>query len=247
MASIAIGDIHGNLAALDDLLSKVVPTLATDDELVFLGDYIDRGPQSRQCIERIVALRRSAPCAVVTLVGNHEDWMLRSLRDPTRHSWVLGMEAIDTIASYSANAAAELARELRKLGPRLVSERVAAPYELFFSVVPDHHLEFFRTLQTHHRAEHAIFTHGGLDPFAGPVESQAVEALLWGTEDFPGAYCDHDILVYGHWNNADVDEQGWPQPHVENDTYGIDTIAHGVLTAIRFPGAEVIQSGKFRS
>lgn len=87
-----------------------------------------------------------------------------------------------------------------------------------------------------------MFTHGGLDPLAGPVETQNIESLLWGTEDFPAAYCGDDVVVYGHWNNADLDDDGWPHPHLENDTHGIDTIAHGVLTAIRFPGGEVMQS-----
>ena len=247
MATIAIGDVHGNLVALEDLLSKVVDEMDEDDELVFLGDYIDRGPHSRQCVDRILELQRDAPFAVITLLGNHEDWMLRSLDDTRRHSWVLGMEAMDTISSYSTNAAAELSHELRKLGPMLVTEQVPAPYELFFSVVPEDHLKFFQALRTHYRSEHAVFSHGGLDPLAGPIESQDAESLLWGTEDFPAAYCEDEIVVYGHWNNADLDQQGWPRPHEENDTYGIDTISHGVLTAIRFPGAEVFQSRRFKA
>jgi hypothetical protein len=48
--------------------------------------------------------------------------------------------------------------------------------------------------------------------------------------------------VYGHWNNADIDSAGWPRPRVIGNTVGIDTIAHGVLTAIRLPDHEVIQS-----
>ena len=59
MATVAVGDIHGNLLALDDLLNKVLPTLARDDTLVFLGDYIDRGPDSRGCLERIIRDRKS--------------------------------------------------------------------------------------------------------------------------------------------------------------------------------------------
>jgi len=59
MATVAIGDIHGNLSALEELLAKIMPTMGQDDVLVFLGDYIDRGPDTRGCLERLVRLRGS--------------------------------------------------------------------------------------------------------------------------------------------------------------------------------------------
>jgi predicted MPP superfamily phosphohydrolase len=124
MATVAIGDIHGNLAALQDLLPKVLARVGPQDTLVFLGDYIDRGAHSRGCLERIIGLKDEAPCPVVTLIGNHEDWMLKSLRDFTSHSWILGMEAFETIASYSVDAAANLRQELERAGSCLITERV---------------------------------------------------------------------------------------------------------------------------
>src|SRR5215510_9435426 len=108
MATFAIGDLHGNLSALEDLLDKLIPELSPADELVFLGDYIDRGPDSRGCIDRILALRSEAAFAVVTLLGNHEDWMLKSRRNPAHHSWILAMRGFSTIQSYSAEAAMQL-------------------------------------------------------------------------------------------------------------------------------------------
>ena len=98
MSLIVIGDIHGNLPALDDLLSKIES--ASPEEVVFLGDYIDRGPDSRACVQRILDFRDQAEFPVTCLMGNHEDWMLRSYHDLTKHSWLVGMEA-ETIASYS--------------------------------------------------------------------------------------------------------------------------------------------------
>src|SRR6266568_4134167 len=92
-------------AALEDLLAKVMPAMSQRDVLVFLGDYIDRGPDTRGCLDRMVRLRDEVPCPLVTLLGNHEDWMLKTMRDSTRHSWILGMEAFETIASYSVEAA----------------------------------------------------------------------------------------------------------------------------------------------
>ena len=97
MATIAVGDIHGHLAALDDLVAALLPELQSHDTVVFLGDYIDDGENVRGCIERLVELKNASPCRVVALMGNHEQWMLRSRDDPTRHSWVLSMAGLRTI------------------------------------------------------------------------------------------------------------------------------------------------------
>lgn len=120
MSTIAIGDIHGESRALADLLAQIRPEMQPDDTLVFLGDYIDRGPDSRGCVEQILRFKSEALCSVVTLLGNHEQWMLRSLHDETRHSWLFGMEALDTIKSYSQNAAHQMASALDLYGRRLI-------------------------------------------------------------------------------------------------------------------------------
>jgi serine/threonine protein phosphatase 1 len=91
MATIAIGDIHGNLRALDDLLGRVRDDITLSDTVVFLGDYIDRGPDSKGCIDRILDFRREIIGEVVCLRGNHEDWLLRTMDDYTRHSWLMGI------------------------------------------------------------------------------------------------------------------------------------------------------------
>ena len=66
MATYAIGDIHGDLAALRNLLELVLLELHNTDTLVFLGDYIDRGPDSKGCVEEIIQLKQDAPFSVVT-------------------------------------------------------------------------------------------------------------------------------------------------------------------------------------
>jgi len=247
MATVAIGDIHGNRLALEDLLEKVLPTLKPQDVLVFLGDTIDRGPDSRGCVERISRLKRENPHSVVTLLGNHEDWMLRSLRDPTRHSWILGMEAFETIASYAPDAAVSLRRELERAGIRLITERVRIPYEIFFDLLPPDHMAFFQNLKPFHRAEGVVCVHAGVEPEGRPLHSQDLEVLIWGPEGFPDGYIGREAIVYGHWDNATEDENGWPQPCIkENHTFGIDTISKGVLTAIRLPDGKIFQSKRFK-
>jgi len=172
MATVAIADIHGNFSALEDVLAKVMPTMSQRDVLVFLGDYIDRGPDTRRCVERVVRLKDEAPCTVVTLLGNHEDWMLKTLRDPTRHSWILGMEAFETIGSYSVEAGVSLRQELERAGMRLVTERVRVNYEVFFEVVPPEHLEFLKSLTLYHRTADVVCVHGGIDLKGSPLHLQ---------------------------------------------------------------------------
>jgi len=244
MPTYAISDIHGQAGALDALLGEIEPLLGGGDTVVFLGDCIDRGADSRGCIDRILELRASTPAAVIGLLGNHEDWMLRTLRDPTRHSWLLGMDALPTIASYSPAAAGAVAAAVGRLGERIVTERVALPYNLFFETMPADHRAFFERLAVWHRTDDAVCTHGGCDPGAGPFESQPREALIWGSDDFTETYAGPELLVYGHWNNADLDERGWPRPRRVGHTIGIDTIAHGVLTALRLPDRRLFQTGR---
>jgi len=244
VATIAVGDIHGNRRALDDLLDKIAIDLGPDDTVVFLGDYIDRGADAKGCVDRILEFQKAVPARVVTLLGNHEDWMLRSLADPTRHTWLFNIEAFDTIASYSRQAAVELRSAMVAVGPRLLTERVELPYDLFFSSVPEAHLGFFRALRTHVRTPDALCVHAGLDPEIPDLERQPRNAFLWGTDDFVEMYRGPEVVVYGHWGDAVVDATGWPVPRIGTHTIGIDTIAHGVLTAVRLPGPAVLQSSR---
>lgn len=99
MRTLAIGDVHGCLTALETLLSLVAPS--SDDRVVFLGDYVDRGQDSRGVIKRILGLQEHAN--VTTLRGNHELLMLEARDFPAREeSWRnLGGEA--TLLSYGGN------------------------------------------------------------------------------------------------------------------------------------------------
>jgi Calcineurin-like phosphoesterase len=245
MPTYAIGDIHGNLAALDDLLSMVVPELSPADTLVFLGDYIDRGPDSKGCVERIVRLKEELTCPVVGILGNHEQWMLRTLDDPSRHSWLVGMEALDTIRSYSPEAASSITLAMGELGIRLFTDKAALPYAAFFEAIPEDHIRFFRELRPYHRPADVICVHGGmsLDGVLDPLDDHV---HVWGPPGFPEDYEGDAPVVYGHRDNAVVAADGSVRPFVgANRTFGIDTISHGILTAMRFPDETVIQSGRF--
>ena len=98
MGYIAIGDIHGCARTLGALLDRLA--LTEDDHLVFIGDYIDRGPDSRGVVDRLIELRRTQPCTF--LRGNHEALMLSYLDFGDYELW--GMNGgTATLRSYTSN------------------------------------------------------------------------------------------------------------------------------------------------
>jgi len=243
MATLIVGDIHGNAGALGALLAKIEAELSEADAIVFLGDYIDRGPDSRGCVERILRLRDRTPAQVVTLLGNHEQWMLRTMRDFSRHSWLLGMEALATIGSYSERAADRLREAVRSAGPRIVTERMSLPYEEFFDAMPGEHREFFERLRVWHRSPDALCVHGGVSLDGTPIEEQDEESVVWGSAEFPEQYRGDELVAYGHRGDTPLAEDGRPVPNVRPNTIGLDSSQHGVLTAIRLPDRRVFQAG----
>ncbi len=244
MATLAIGDIHGHLKPLCDLLERVRPNVGAGDTVVFLGDYIDRGPDTRRSIEAILEFRATVSATVVALRGNHEDWLLRTMHDHTQHAWLLGMEADDTIRSYSVEAADTIRAAARKAGASLHAGACPLPYDVFFEVLPPAHRQFFESLVICHETPECLCSHAGVDPEAAGLAEQE-SALVWGAAGFPERYSGTQAVVYGHLNNARLDAEGWPHPRIEGRTYGLDTISQGVLSALRLPGPYILQSARY--
>ncbi|MCC6989156.1 MAG: serine/threonine protein phosphatase [Acidobacteria bacterium] len=245
MATLAIGDIHGPVKPLCDLLERVRPNVAAGDTVVFLGDYIDRGPDTRGCIDAILEFIATVPAQVVCLRGNHEDWLLATMRDYTQHAWLLGMEADATIRSYSPAAADAIHAARLAQRMRVYDSGCTLPYEQFFDVLPAAHTAFFTGLVARHETPECLCAHAGVDP-AWTGVPDAGRAFTWGARGFPENYTGGQAVIYGHMNNAHVDDDDWPHPRVIGRTYGLDTIAHGVLTAIRLPGPHVLQSARYQ-
>ena len=242
MATIAIGDIHGNVAALTNLLTRIRDDVGANDTVVFLGDYIDRGPDSRGCVDAILNFRRDIRADVVCLRGNHEDWLLRTQADYSRHSWLFGMDAIDTVRSYSLEAATALRGARSDLGLRLYTGRCELPYHVFFDAMPASHRSFFSELSLCYESPDCLCSHAGVDPAVQGLAGQPPKALVWGHPSFPAEYAGEPPIVYGHFNNAEIGADGWPIPKVIGNTICADTIFHGVLSAVRMPDRQVIQS-----
>ena len=245
MATYAVGDIHGNLPALQDLLAQLQQELRERDVVVFLGDYVDRGADTRACIDAILAFTESTPAEVVCLRGNHEDWMLRTRDNYRKHSWLFGMDALVTVRSYSAAAEQTIRDAMAAAGPELIIGDVELPYGAFFDTLPPSHHAFFDSLAYCLQTPDCLCSHGGLDSTVAALADQAPESLMWGAGVFPLGYLDEPTVVYGHWNNAEIDAGGCPHPVIIGNTIGIDTIAHGVLTAVRMPDRRFFQSAKY--
>lgn len=243
MATFAIGDIHGNLAALQDLLGQIHGEVSKDDVVVFLGDYIDRGDDSRGCIDAILSFRDEGEARVFCLKGNHEDWLLRTRADYRRHSWLIAMEAFPTIRSYSAEAEHTLREALSQAGADAYMDHCPLPYEVFFDAVPQTHHAFLSELTLSFDGPDCFCSHAGLNPQVA-LSDQSPRSLIWGSDGFPAGYSGPLTIVYGHHNDPERDSAGWPHPRIVGNAIGIDTIAHGVLTAIRMPDRHVFQSGR---
>jgi hypothetical protein len=156
------------------------------------------------------------------------------------------MEALDTIASYSVPAAEVMRRAMQEAGTRLFEKDCPLPYDAFFAAMPTEHVDFLKSLQIVHAANGAIFSHGGLDPALTGLDEQSKEALVWGTNTFHDCYAGPETVIYGHWDNAVIDKDGWPRPIQGRASIGIDTIKHGVLTAVRWPDLRIFQSRRCR-
>ncbi len=171
MRTLAIGDIHGHLAALVNLLRFV--ELQPEDRIIFLGDYVDKGPDVKGVIEllRELAQNRNA----VFLLGNHDEMMIDAYRDPLKVAvWeCLGGNA--PLASYGEGPLAE------------VMEKVPASHRSFLEETCLNYLE----------TPEYIFVHGGIRPEMNPAEEEK-ERLLWTTLALAAPHYSGRTVVCGH-------------------------------------------------
>ncbi len=229
----AIGDIHGHSALLRDLLGRIAAHAEARAKgrrrvLVFLGDYIDRGPDSRGTVDLVLNAPRGF--TVHALLGNHEQAMLDFLDDPEEgQHWVRWSPA--TLASYGLSWEAAAATD--ETGRRLLRERLLA-------ALPADHLAFYRRLETMVAYGGYAFVHAGVRPGV-PLQAQTRDDLVWIREpflDWPAPF--EKVIVHGHSIND--------RPVIRRNRIGIDTGAYssGVLTALALRGdtMELLQAGR---
>lgn len=242
--TIAIGDIHGDLEHLERLLARL-PQLDEGDTVVFLGDYIDRGPQSREVVERVERFRQEFSGRCVTLRGNHEDAWLESLETP--NIGFLMPEGNGCRAMISSFV------DTSQLTPEQAAVLLFEPRKWF----PEWLHEWMRRLPVWYEDRHAIYVHAGLEgegtTWLHPSLSRE-RSLMWMREnDFYTGYSGKRI-VFGHTITRELplDHLGWFDKMVDDvsdvwfrrDLIGIDTACGkgGFLSAIELPSKKVYES-----
>ncbi len=209
---LAIGDIHGCYLKLVRLMEKIKFN-SEKDILVFLGDYIDRGDQSKDVVDYLVQLKKQWP-STIFLLGNHEQMLQEFLGGENINSFLVngGKKTLD---SYLGDS-----RLYSSQDPR--------------TVFPPEHLEFFQSLAPHYELEDYIFVHAGLREGI-PLESQDLFDLLWIREDFYFSKANFGkTVVFGH--------TPFQKPFIYKNKIGIDTgAAYGnKLTCLELPAMKFI-------
>ena len=221
----AIGDIHGCSDLLETLLDQITAdNLMRADvqsiKLVFLGDYIDRGPDSARVID---TLMHGLPGGyeAIFLKGNHEAMMLEALEDSKAASFWMQNGGYETIASYTFR------KELRDSDPETDD-----PMPVFTQHLPPEHLDFLTSLQHSYQCGDYFFAHAGVHPDK-PLDEQKDRDLMWIRDRFLFSEKDFGkIIVHGHTPVREVD--------TADNRIGIDTAAvyGGKLTALMLEGKQ---------
>jgi serine/threonine protein phosphatase 1 len=203
----AVGDVHGRADLLSDLHRRIARDAEKASEsrrvLVYLGDYVDRGPDSAGVIDQLVD--SSMPgFEQVFLMGNHEEFFLQFLDDPAVGDlWVRnGGDA--TLASYGVEA-----------GDTETAAGLAEACEQLRQKMPSKHLTFLKKLGVTHSEGDYLFVHAGIRPGV-PLDKQSEDDLLWIREPFLEASDEREfVVVHGH---TPVDE-----PQVHDNRIAVDT------------------------
>jgi serine/threonine protein phosphatase 1 len=188
----AIGDVHGRLDLLEDLLARIREDAGKHPDsarsLIFLGDYVDRGPESRGVVEAVM----SDPLpgfTTIRLMGNHEEAMLSFLDGESDGLDWLSFGGLETLLSYGVPL-----RSLPNSGEAVKALQVA-----LIEAVPERHVTFFRECLLHYTVGDYVFVHAGVRPGI-TLEKQTQTDLLWIRDDFlrvraplPGR-----VVVHGH-------------------------------------------------
>lgn len=233
----AIGDVHGRLDLLDELLRRIESDNASRPHaratIVFLGDLIDRGPESAQVVER---LRRYRPnfAKTVFLMGNHEEVLLRILSGET-----------SLLADWLRFGGAECARSYGIDPEQLETLSSASALKLLRDAIPKEHAKFLASFVDTASFGSYLFVHAGIRPGI-PLARQQPQDLRWIRLPFLDDEADHGcVVVHGHTITEAVDER--------KNRIGVDTGAYrtGVLTALGVEANErwFLQTGsqKFHS
>ena len=217
----AIGDIHGRADLLRSLFDHMVDDLKRfpiDDTLcIFLGDYVDRGPDSQAVLELLTAL--ASPTRFISLRGNHEMLLLSFLNNPSDADVWRANGGLETLHSYGVNISAfRSGRGLEKVAKQ------------FRAALPSSHLDFLRQTRLSISVGDYFFCHAGVRP-GTPLDTQRQEDVAWIRDEFLLSEAYHGkVVVHGHTSVL--------TPEVKHNRINIDTGAYisECLTALVLEG-----------
>jgi serine/threonine protein phosphatase 1 len=176
---IAMGDVHGCLPALEAIFEAI--DLAPDDTLVTLGDYIDRGPDSKGVVDALLAVAKK--CRLIPILGNHEEMLLAVLDGRVSPADWLRVGGLATLESY---------------GPRPGS---AEPLdrEPDLTAISAEHIAFFHSCRAYHETDTHLLLHANYDPDL-PLAQQNLATIRWRSlrDTVPGPHCSGKIAIVGH-------------------------------------------------
>jgi serine/threonine protein phosphatase 1 len=220
----AVGDVHGRLDLLEAVLAEIHADMdargPAQSLLVFVGDLIDRGPQSAQVIEHLRTYRRKG-VQTVFLLGNHEEVLLRVLRGEA-----------GLVTGWLRFGGAECLRSYGFDPGRLATMSDAEALAAIRAAIPNDHSEFLESFCDTCRFGDYLFVHAGIRPGVD-LEDQRQSDLRWIREPFLEDDSDHGfVVVHGHTITAEIDERA--------NRIGIDTGAYrsGLLSAVAIEGTE---------
>ncbi|RYX83302.1 serine/threonine protein phosphatase [bacterium] len=215
MRTLAIGDIHGFSSTLENLLDFIAFD-SDNDRLIFLGDYIDRGPNSRQVIEKLVEL--SANPKHIFLRGNHDEWLLEAYKDNSWFkSWLgWGVGGKETLRSYGAAS----------FSPAILS------------LIPQSHFDFLESTRLFFETDDYIFVHASIS--WKPPEENSADELLWPTFEQLRPHPSGKTVICGH------SSQSLGIPANKDYGICIDTFCSGEgwLSAFDVESFDVFQANK---
>ncbi|MGX1198702.1 serine/threonine protein phosphatase 1 [Parvibaculum sp. MBR-TMA-1.3b-4.2] len=228
----AIGDIHGRADLLEGLLARIekdARDFSGRKVIVFLGDYVDRGMDSRAVLDRLVAGPPTAFEAVY-LKGNHEEAMLQFLADAEFGRTWKYYGGLETLHSYG----------VRDLMRHDSADEFEQAREKLEAELPEAHKKFLQRLETSAEFGDYFFAHAGVRPGV-PLSKQIDEDLLWIREDFLLSESSFGkVVVHGHTPEE--------KAVFRNNRIGVDTGAYmtGVLTALVLEGRSqrLLQTGQ---
>ena len=188
----AVGDLHGNVAEFDRILALIERDGGADARVVFLGDYVDRGADSRGLLDRLIA-GRDAGRDWITLLGNHDRMFAWFLEDTPRHDphllvgyhWLHDrLGGVETLRSYGVEFEGQI--------------RLEDLHAMALAAVPRAHIAFLRGLVRMHQTPDLAFVHAGIRPGV-PLNEQRENDLVWIRKSFHDHKGPHPkLIVHGH-------------------------------------------------